>query len=176
MSYGNQAIILRESKRLDDSMALFQKQEAIARKLDDQNSLQLSYGNQAVILRSWGRLEDAMVLHKKEETICLELGNQESLQESYGNQAIILRIWGRLDDAMALHKKQEAICLKIRNKIGLAHCYLEWGLLAREQKDSKTEQEKLRQALSLFTELKMPVEIKSTQNALNDTNNGSQPN
>ena len=45
-SYGNQAIILRDSGRLDNAMALFQKQEAIARKLDDQNSLQLSYGNQ----------------------------------------------------------------------------------------------------------------------------------
>ena len=171
MSYGNQAIILRDSERPDDAMALFKKQEAIARELADQNSLQLSYGNQAVILRKWGRLDDAMALHKKEEAICLELGNQESLQESYGNQAIILRTLDRLDDAMALHKKQEAICLKIHHKMGLAHCYLEWGLLARKQNDSKTEQEKLEQALTLFTELKMPHEIKLTQDALNKTNN-----
>jgi len=33
-----------------------------------------------------------------------------------------------------------------------------WGLLARDLKDYSTEKEKLEAALSIFTELKMPME------------------
>ena len=44
---------------------------------------------------------------------------------------------------MALLKKQEAFCLELGNRSGLASCYWNWGLLAREQRDHKTEREKL---------------------------------
>ena len=40
-------------------------------------------------------------------------------------------------------KKQEALCLELGNLSGLAHCYWNWGLLAREQRDRR---EKLTQA------------------------------
>jgi hypothetical protein len=42
--------------------------------------------------------------------------------------------------------------------------------VAREQHDNKTEREKLEQALTIFTALKMPCEIKDVQNCLNETN------
>jgi hypothetical protein len=111
-----------------------------------------------------------MALHEKAESICLELGAQADLQRSYGNQASILQAWGRLDDALTLLKKKEAICLELRNMSSLAFCYLGWGLLAREQKDQKTEREKLEQALALFTELKMALQIETAQRALDETN------
>jgi tetratricopeptide (TPR) repeat protein len=175
-SYGNQACILTDWGRLDEAMALLKKQEAICLELGDQNSLKTSYGNQAAILKAWGRLDEAMALHKKQEAICLELGNQHSLQVSYAGQALILKAWGRLDEAAALHKKEEAICLELRYRSSLARCYFHWGLLARKQGDSKTEREKLEQALALYTELKMPEKIKTIQDELNDTNDGCQPN
>jgi hypothetical protein len=59
---------------------------------------------------------------------------------------------------LALLKKQEALCLELGNKDGLGYCYWNWGLLAREQRDRKTEREKLTAALDIFTELNMPRE------------------
>jgi hypothetical protein len=71
------------------------------------------------------------------------------------NQALILKAWGRLEEALELHKKQEALCLELVNRGGLAYCYWNWGLLAREQRDRKTEREKLAAAVDIFTELNM---------------------
>jgi hypothetical protein len=58
----------------------------------------------------------------------------------------------------ALLKKMEALCLELGNRSALAYCYSNWGLLARKQRDSKAEPEKLAAALEIFTELNMPRE------------------
>jgi len=176
MSYGNQAVILKAWGRLEEAMALHKKEEAIFLELGNKSSLQVSYGNQALILKVWGRLEEAMALLKKQEAICLELGDKDSLQRSYGNQALILKTWERLEEAMELHKKEEAICVELGNKGGLAYCYWNWGLLARQQGDGKIEREKLEQGLALFTELKMPHQLKAIQESLDMTNSSSQIN
>jgi tetratricopeptide (TPR) repeat protein len=103
-------------------------------------------------------LEEAFELLKRAEALCLELGNKDGLQASYDNQAVILKDWGRLEEAMALHKKAEALCLELGIRPDLAYCYWNWGLLARERRDRKTEREKLTAALDIFTELNMPRE------------------
>jgi tetratricopeptide (TPR) repeat protein len=175
-SYGNQAMILKAWGRLEEAMQLHELRAAIYLELGDQNGLQVAYGNQAVILKAWGRRDEAMMLHKKQEAICLELGNQNGLQASYGNQAVILIAWGRFDEAMALLKKKEAICLELGNRRSLAYCYWNWGLLAREQRDRKTQREKLEQAFALFTELKMPREIKAVRKRLDEMNSDSPSN
>ena len=110
-----------------------------------------------------------MALHKKEEALCLEFGNKDSLQASYGNQALILKDWSRLEETMALLKKQEALCLELGNRSIFAYCYWNWGLLAREQRDRKTEQEKLAAALDIFTELNMPRELDAVRAELEKT-------
>ena len=157
-SYGNQAVILKDWGRLEEAMALHKKEQALCLELGNKDGLQRSYGDQAVILQDWGRLEEAMALLKKKETLCLELGNKDDLQRAFGNQALVLQDWGRLEEAMTLHKKKEALCLELGNRSGLAYCYWYWGLLAREQRDCKTEREKLAAALDIFTELNMPRE------------------
>ena len=121
--YGNQALILRRWGRLEEALALHQKEEAICVELGNKDGLQASYGNQALILQGWGRLEEALALHQKQEAICVELGNKDGLQISYGNQAGILKAWGRLEEALALLKKQEAICVELGNKDGLQRSY-----------------------------------------------------
>ena len=68
---------------------------------------------------------------------------------------------------MALHKKQEALCIELGLRSSLGHCYWSWGFLAREQQDRDTEQEKLKEALQIFTELNMPREQEAVQNELN---------
>ena len=122
-SYGNQALILRRWGRLEEALALHEKEESICRELGNKDGLQRSYGSQALILQGWGRLEEALALHKQQEAICLELGNKDGLQASYGNQALILQDWGRLEEALALHKKEEAICLELGSKDGLQISY-----------------------------------------------------
>jgi tetratricopeptide (TPR) repeat protein len=169
-SYANEAVILNAWGRLDEAMSLHDKEEAIYLKLSNQEGLQMSYGNQVLILKTSGRLEEAMTLLKKSEVISLQLGDRGVLATNYGNQALILKTWGRLDEAVQLLKKKEAICLELGNQRELAHCYWHWGLLAREQHDGKTEREKLQRALALFTELKMPREIKDVQASLDETN------
>jgi tetratricopeptide (TPR) repeat protein len=103
-------------------------------------------------------MKEALELFEKAEALCLELGNKDGLQHSYGNQSSILQALGRLEEAMALLKKREALCLELGNRSGLAWCYWKWGLLARKQRDRKTEGEKLAAALDIFTELNMPRE------------------
>ena len=110
-----------------------------------------------------------MELHKKQEALCLELGNKNGLQASYDNQAMILQDWGRLEEAFELLKKEEALCLELGNRSGLAYCYWNWGLLAREQRDRKTEREKLAAALDIFTELNMPRERDAVRAELEKT-------
>ena len=120
--------------------------------------MQRTYGNRAGILKAWGRLNESLELVKKKEALCLELGSKGELQLAYGHQAVILMDWERLEEALALLKKQEVICLELGNRADLAHCYWNWGLLARAQRNSETEREKLGVALGLFTELNMPRE------------------
>jgi tetratricopeptide (TPR) repeat protein len=158
ISYGNQALILRAWGQLEEALALHKKEEALCLELGNKDGLQRSYGNQALILRIWEKPEEALALHKRAEALCLELGDKNSLHISYGNQAAILGDWARLDEALALLKKKETLCLELGNRAHLGYCYYYWGLLARAQGDSKTEQEKLSAALDIFTQLKMPRE------------------
>ena len=44
-SYGNQALILRDSGRLDDAMAMHKREEALCLELGDDEGLQYSYGH-----------------------------------------------------------------------------------------------------------------------------------
>jgi tetratricopeptide (TPR) repeat protein len=173
MSYGSQALILQAWASLDEAMELLKKQEVICLEMGNRNGLQASYGGQGNILTASGRLDEAMTFYKNQEAICLELGNQAALQSSYGNQGLILNDLGRLEEAMALFKKQEAICLELGNTRSLATCYCNSGLVARQQRDSKTEREMLERALALFTELKMPREIRVVQTNLDETNGNS---
>jgi hypothetical protein len=71
---------------------------------------------------------------------------------------LLFRPGGRLEEAFELLKQQEALSLELGNRSSLAYCYWNWGLLAREQRDRKTEREKLTAALDIFTELNMPRE------------------
>jgi len=168
-TYNNQALTLKAWGRLEEALALLKKTEELCSELGNEDGLQACYGNQALILRAWGRLEEALSLHKKEEALCVELGNKDGLGASYGNQAVILQLWGRLEEALSLHGKEEALCLELSNKAGLGFCYWNWGLLARDLKDSRTEQEKLTAAVSLFRELKMPTERDAVAAELNKT-------
>jgi NB-ARC domain len=167
--YGNQAVILQAWGRLEEAFELHKKQEALSLELGNKDFLRRSYGKQALILYFWGRLKEAMALHKIEEAFCLELGNKDGLQASYGNQALILEDWGRLEEALALHKKQEALCLELGTRLSLAYCHWNWGLLAREQRDRKTEREKLAAALVIFTDLEMPRERDAVRAELEKT-------
>jgi hypothetical protein len=56
--------------------------------------------------------------------------------------------------------------LELGNKGSLGHCYWSWGLLARQQGDRQTEVEKLKTALAIFTDLKMPRERDAVQDEL----------
>jgi tetratricopeptide (TPR) repeat protein len=171
-SYGNQALILKEWGQLEEAMALHKKEEEICKELSNKDSLQHSYGNQAYILYKWKRLAEAMALLKQEEAMCLELGYKDSLAFSYGIQALILKEQGCLEEAVALLKKKEAMCLELGNKISLGDCYANQGLLARAQGDTKTEKEKLEQALAIFTELKMPLQLDRVQTELGKVGRG----
>jgi hypothetical protein len=82
-SYGNQAVILQASGRLEEAVALQKKQEALCRELGNKDGLQASYGNQALIVKAWGWLEEALELHKKKEALCIEVGNRSSLAYCY---------------------------------------------------------------------------------------------
>jgi hypothetical protein len=164
VSYGNQAVILQAWGRLQLMALAVTDDHAAQERIWDSAP---EWQRQPNALRRG--LEEAFELLKKQEALCLELGNKDSLQISYGNQAVILQAWGRLEEAFELHKKQEALCLELGNKGSLAYCYWAWGLLAREQHDRKTEQEKLAAALDIFTQLNMPRERDAVRAELEKT-------
>jgi len=164
VSYGNQAVILQAWGRLQLMALAVTDDHAAQERIWDSAP---EWQRQPHALRRG--LEEAFELLKKQEALCLELGNKDSLQISYGNQAVILQAWGRLEEAFELHKKQEALCLELGNKGSLAYCYWAWGLLAREQHDRKTEQEKLAAALDIFTQLNMPRERDAVRAELEKT-------
>jgi tetratricopeptide (TPR) repeat protein len=122
-SYGNQALILQTWGRLEEAMALHQKQEGLCLELGNKDGLRISYGNQALILKDQGRLKEAMALHNKEEALCWELDNKNGLQASYANRALIFKQRGRLKEAMVLLKHQEALCLELDDKDSLQVSY-----------------------------------------------------
>ena len=69
---------------------------------------------------------------------------------------------------MELQTKKEAICLELGIRRDLGHCYWNWGLLARAQGDHRTQREKLKAALEIFSELKMPRERDAVKAELED--------
>jgi hypothetical protein len=77
------------------------------------------------------------------------------------------KAWGRLEEALALHKQQEAICLELGNKGELGHCY--WQCAGGGQDNKQAKRQKLKQALSIFVELKMPRERDAVQAELDKT-------
>jgi tetratricopeptide (TPR) repeat protein len=94
LSYGNQALILKDWGRLDEAMALHKREEALCLDLGNKDGLQRSYGNQAPILLAWGRLDEAMELHNREEKLCLELGAKSPLGYCYWNWGLLARAQG----------------------------------------------------------------------------------
>jgi hypothetical protein len=66
-------------------------------------------------------------------------------------------------------KKVEALYLELGTRRDLAYCYWNLGLLAREQRDRKTEREKLTAALDIFSELNMPRERDAVRAELEKT-------
>jgi hypothetical protein len=65
---------------------------------------------------------------------------------------------GELEIALPIVQQREALCLELGSRRDLAYCYWQWSLLARKQRDRKTEREKLAAALDIFTELNMARE------------------
>jgi tetratricopeptide (TPR) repeat protein len=89
--YVNQALLLKDLWRTEESFDLLKKAEALSLEIGSKDGLQATYGNQALILKDWGRLEEALALHKKEEALCLELGNKGSLGYCYWNWGLLAR-------------------------------------------------------------------------------------
>jgi tetratricopeptide (TPR) repeat protein len=165
LTYWGYALGLRVGE-LDAALRILQQHESFWTGRDDReakNALQASYGNQALILKAWGRLDEAMALYKQQEAICLELGNKYGLQKTYGNQALILINQDRLNEALVLLQKSETICIELGLKKDLGYCYWQRASLAHTQGDRQTAKEKLKQALAIFTELKMPRERDAVQ-------------
>ena len=118
-SFGNQALILKNTGDLVGAMTLLKQQEAICRRLNDPAGLSRSLGNQAVILLSTGDLGGAINLLKEQETICRRLNELHGLQASLGNQGFLLWSTGDLDGAMRLLKEKEVICRRLIDPAGL---------------------------------------------------------
>ncbi len=133
LSYSGQGVILYYWGRLEESLELHRKEEAIAIELGDKGQLQGSYGDQAAILKAWGQLEEAMALYQKQEAISLDLGNKGGLSKSYSGQGIILRQWSKLDEALTLYEKEEGLCLELGDKEGLQRSYGNQALILIQQ-------------------------------------------
>ncbi|MCB9512694.1 MAG: tetratricopeptide repeat protein, partial [Deferribacteres bacterium] len=165
-SYGNQALILKAWGKLDEAMKLHKKKEKLCIELGNKDSLQICYGNQALILQAWGQLDEAMKLHKKQEMICIELGNKDSLWRCLTNQATIFRDQKEYGQAIQLLEQVESICGELGSKEGLAYCYWNMATVLHAQKHTTQARERAAEALRLFTEIGMPVQIKAVQKLL----------
>ena len=89
-------------------------------------------------------------LWEKNESICAGLLTNRGFETG--------RRIGELEIALRIVQQREALCLELGSRRDLAYCYWQWSLLARKQRDRKTEREKLAAALDIFTELNMARE------------------
>ncbi|HEX2578708.1 MAG TPA: DUF4062 domain-containing protein [Aquihabitans sp.] len=74
---------------LDDALAAFAEQEAIARRLGDEALLHVALGNQGAALRARGDLDAALAKMAEEEAVCRRLDDLPGLQSSLGNQGLV---------------------------------------------------------------------------------------
>jgi tetratricopeptide (TPR) repeat protein len=171
--YCGQAEILRRLERLEEALALFEKQEQICLKLDRlkpdrKDGLQRWSAQRALFLHMVLRSEEGLALLQKQETICLELDAKGSLQLGYHVKAMILMDLGRLEETVAVLRKQELVCLELGLKNALAYCYMTRGKLAGELHGKVTEKQKYGQALAIFAKLKILNECDVVRAALHD--------
>ncbi len=161
---GNRAGILKAWGKLNEAMALHQKEQSLCEALGDQAGLSISYGNQAMILKNWGKLDEAMALLQKQQSLCEALGDQAGLSISYGNQALILKDWGKLDEAMALLQKQQSLCEALGNQAGLAISLWNQGSIYTEQGQKQQQIKLWKRSIEINKAIGIPTE--DDENAL----------
>lgn len=120
----SQALQAEESNNLDLALQLYQEEEEICGRINDQYALSVSLGNQALILEKRGETESAINILRKQEKICSEYDYMEILIFSIGVQASIFRSADKLNEALSLYKKEEQLCEQIGNsKEASTACY-----------------------------------------------------
>jgi tetratricopeptide (TPR) repeat protein len=117
---GDRAIRLREAGRLDEAMALHQKEESLCREMNNESQLQASLGNQGIIYKDRGQYDEAMRLHRAQEEICRRRGIRDGLANSLGNQGNVHFCVGNLQEAMELFRAQEKLCREDGDAAGAA--------------------------------------------------------
>jgi len=145
-----------------------------------QYQLETIYGNLAGVLLSRGRLAEALDALNRQEAICVKLDYLDGLQRCHGARGVLLRDKGQLNEAYVQFKKpfgsnsaiKEAICLETGNMRNLGFCYWNWGKFARDEGDPSSAEQKLREAIGIFTKLGMARELLSVQADLHKIQSG----
>lgn len=155
----NQADILFKRGRWDDALLLYQREEELYRRLQDDESLGATLGNQGRILLAKGELDEALDLFRKQERISRKRKNTAALQVCLGNQALVLYRRGNLGHALNLFKEQERLCRETGDLHGLQLCLGNKAVVLIECRDSQNALDLLREKESICRRLGDQIEL-----------------
>lgn len=161
------ASIMDERGDKKEALALFREAEQLAREQNDKDGLSRSLMNQANIMQLQHDLDGAQKTYQEVERLKREVGDKDGLQLVLFNRAYLLQQQGDHGGAISLMVEQERLCREIGEKQLLAASLFQQGaLMAMSGGDRALAKVKCEEALALFRELEMPVEVKKALNAL----------
>lgn len=167
LSLHTRATILVERGEAIEALALLKETERLAREQGDKEGLSTSLSNQANIMTSQHDFDGAHATYLEVERLKREVGDKDGLQLALFNRAYLLQQHGDRSGALSLMAEQELLCREIGEKTLLAASLFQQGaLMTMSGGDRALAKVKCEEALALFRELEMPVEVKKTLNAL----------
>ena len=102
---GVKAMTRRDQGCTDEAMQLFEEQEALARQLDEPDSLRSCLINQATVLAQLERLPEALAIWERQMVLAREQGDVSEEAICLSNQAWALSKMGRLPEALPAAEK-----------------------------------------------------------------------
>ena len=160
--YGHQAMVIWEKwaqSALAEVLELLNKQQSLAKQLNDSGLLQTNLNNRAVVLQESGRLDDALRCLDEKEALSRRMNDRVALATCLGNRAAVFLRRGEDDDlsrAESCLEEKERICVDAGLPLELASCLGNRALVARARGRPEDARAFLARATSIYRQVGNP--------------------
>ena len=145
--------VLRGGISLVEALTLYEKQEQLARSIDDYRGLQEALRGRAMMHGMKGELDKEMEVNRERQRLCRAASDWYGLQNVLGEQACVLHRIGKIEEALKLHDEEERICRNIGQLEELAECLENQVVCLGEQKRIAEAETKCREAENIYREI-----------------------
>jgi tetratricopeptide (TPR) repeat protein len=145
--------------RLTDAIALYQKQEKIAREIGHYKGLQDALKGRAYIHQLEENPYEEMEVLAEREAICREYDDWDGLQDVLGERGCLLQAMDKFDAALLLHAEEERICRMFGWRHALASCLHNQAVALYRSGREEAAWSRFDEAEALYRELRLPAGI-----------------